>query len=67
MADLETIKTEGEAARLAEQKIRPQTEQVAQRLADLKQLYDLQASQVAEDQLTDLQESIEALKAELSH
>ena len=67
LADLETIKTEGEAARLAEQKIRLQTEQVAQRLADLNQLYDLQASQVAEDQLTDLQASIEALKAELTH
>ena len=49
LADLEVIKSEGEAARLAEQKVRLQTEQLEERLADLEQLYELQASQVAAD------------------
>lgn len=66
LADLEAIKSEGEAARLAEQKVRLKTEQLEERLADLEQLYELQASQVAADQLTNVQESIEHLKSELA-
>lgn len=63
---LETIKSDGEVARLAEQKVRLQTEQLQERLADLTQLYDLQAGLVAQDKLSDLQENVASLKSELA-
>ena len=62
---IEDIKTNGEAARLAEQKIRLQTEQLAERLADLNQLYDLQQTANHAEQLQNLQEHIRQLQADL--
>ncbi|MGT2911957.1 chromosome segregation protein SMC [Streptococcus cameli] len=63
---LETIKEEGEQARLQEQKIRLQHEQLAERLADMKQLISMQTAQVSGDRKDQLETAIAQNKAALS-
>ncbi|BCP64189.1 chromosome segregation protein SMC [Streptococcus parasuis] len=59
---LETIKAEGEEARLNQQSVRIHQEQAENRLAQLSAQYDLQMSQVSPTILTELEE--EATKEE---
>ncbi|MGQ7461313.1 chromosome segregation protein SMC [Streptococcus suis] len=59
---LETIKTEGEEARLSQQSARIHQEQADNRLAQVTAQYDLQMSQVSPSILTELEE--EATKEE---
>ncbi|HFI0270359.1 TPA: chromosome segregation protein SMC [Streptococcus suis] len=59
---LETIKAEGEEARLNQQSVRIHQEQAENRLAQLSAQYDLQISQVSPTILTELEE--EATKEE---
>lgn len=61
---LETIKTEGEEARLSQQSARIHQEQAENRLAQVTAQYDLQMSQVSPSILTDLED--EASKEEIS-
>jgi chromosome segregation protein len=65
-SQLEKIKTDGENARLTEQKIRLQTEQLEERLADLTQLYDLQIGLIHQDKLSELEETISGLKNDIA-
>lgn len=65
-SQLEKIKTDGENARLTEQKIRLQTEQLEERLADLTQLYDLQIGLIHQDKLSELEETISGLKNDIT-
>ncbi|HEM6308573.1 TPA: chromosome segregation protein SMC [Streptococcus suis] len=61
---LETIKTEGEEARLSQQSARIHQEQAENRLAQVTAQYDLQMSQVSPSILTELED--EASKEEIS-
>ncbi|HEM3555465.1 chromosome segregation protein SMC [Streptococcus suis] len=61
---LETIKTEGEEARLSQQSARIHQEQAENRLAQVTAQYDLQMSQVSPSILTELEE--EAAKEEIN-
>lgn len=61
---LETIKTEGEEARLSQQSARIHQEQAENRLAQVTAQYDLQMSQVSPSILTELEE--EAAKEEVN-
>ncbi|HEM3684080.1 TPA: chromosome segregation protein SMC [Streptococcus suis] len=61
---LETIKTEGEEARLNQQSARIHQEQAENRLAQVTAQYDLQMSQVSPSILTELEE--EAAKEEIN-
>ncbi|HFI0230992.1 TPA: chromosome segregation protein SMC [Streptococcus suis] len=61
---LETIKTEGEEARLNQQSARIHQEQAGNRLAQVTAQYDLQMSQVSPSILTELEE--EAAKEEVN-
>ncbi|MFX3985487.1 hypothetical protein ACJBYU_11140, partial [Streptococcus suis] len=54
---LETIKAEGEEARLNQQSARIHQEQAEKRLAQLSAQYDLQMSQVIPTILTELEEA----------
>ncbi|HFI0638937.1 TPA: chromosome segregation protein SMC [Streptococcus suis] len=62
--NLETIKTEGEEARLNQQSARIHQEQAENRLAQVTAQYDLQMSQVSPSILTELEE--EAAKEEVN-
>ncbi|HFU4205857.1 TPA: chromosome segregation protein SMC [Streptococcus suis] len=62
--DLETIKAEGEEARLSQQSARIHQEQAENRLAQVTAQYDLQMSQVSPSILTELEE--EAAKEEVN-
>ncbi len=53
---IESIKEEGEAARLAEQKCRLSHEQILERMSDITRLYEMQMGQVAGGNLSELQE-----------
>ncbi|MEG3251672.1 chromosome segregation protein SMC [Streptococcus suis] len=55
---LETIKAEGEEARLNQQSARIHQEQAENRLAQLSAQYDLQMSQVSPNILTELEEAV---------
>ena len=63
--EIEAIKTAGEEARLTEQRLRLQSEQLASRLEEVSLLYQLEAKEVGQDQLTGLLERQAALEADL--
>lgn len=63
---LEQIKSEGETARLAEQKARLFHEQLTERLQDLTRLYDLQIGQLGEENISEWQALQVRLQEELA-
>ncbi len=65
-AELDTIKTDGETARLAEQKVRLNYEQIAECLADVNRLYELHVEENGETELADLSQLAASLRQELA-